>query len=59
MDISCAAGFTMSGVRVGNDRSNGGRNWLGDICEVYIYNTVLSAADRNSNESYLAAKYAL
>jgi hypothetical protein len=30
---------------------------LGDLCEIIIYNTALSDADRASTRSYLAAKW--
>ncbi len=44
---------------VGKDSTNANRQYAGHIAELIIYNTVLSAANRGSVETYLIAKYAL
>ncbi len=52
-------GITGPNIRIGRHATttNGGLN--GDFAETIIYNTVLSNADRNRVESYLALKYGI
>ncbi|MBR9922602.1 MAG: HYR domain-containing protein, partial [Bacteroidetes bacterium] len=59
------------GTSAANDISNGGNNdlkigayntaedWFGDIAEVVVFDTYLSAADKQKVESYLAIKYGI
>jgi hypothetical protein len=47
-----------TGVRMGDSPAIG-VNWGGDVAEVIIYNTELSAGDRASIHSYLQDKYAI
>jgi hypothetical protein len=54
-----AAGLTASGYYVGRDRAQATRIWDGDIAEVIVFSTVLSASDRAKVENYLRTKYGI
>ena len=47
----------VSADQLAMDREYKERCWLGDIAEVILYNTELSAADRQAVETYLLTKY--
>lgn len=57
MSISCAAGFSLTALQLGHDRSDAGRYWNGDVGEVILYDSVLSSADREQIEYYLARRW--
>lgn len=46
-------------LNIGNDPAAGSRFWNGDVGEVIIYDTALSATDRGRVENYLNSKWAL
>jgi hypothetical protein len=48
----------VTGLQLGVDRTNG-RNWVGFISEVIIYNTALTTSQRQQVEGYLAHKWGL
>ena len=48
----------VTGLQLGVDRANG-RNWVGFISEVLVYNTALTTSQRQQVEGYLAWKWGL
>jgi hypothetical protein len=59
ISLSCAAGWSLAGLRVGKDRDSGGRFLPADIGELLGYDSVLSSTDRDAVEAYLADKWGL
>jgi len=58
-DASGNAGpSAFSGITVGNWFGGGDNSWNGDIAELLLYDTALSAADRATVETYLNQKWA-
>jgi len=53
------APISKTSLAIGNNASAGGRFWNGDICEILVYDTALSDADRGLVEGYLITKYAI
>jgi hypothetical protein len=49
----------VSGVVVGDYTTSGGTNWPGDVCEVLIYDHVLSGDDITAVRTYLEARYGI
>lgn len=53
-----SAPFFQDALQLGLDRGNSNRFWKGDIAEVIIYDSTLTATQRNQVEKYLSDKYA-
>ena len=51
--------ITWSGITVGGRFTNASDWWSGHICEVIIYNTLLTSAQRQQMEGYLAWKWGI
>lgn len=56
---NAASAVNLQGIRLGYDRTNSGRQWIGFISEVICYNTALTLNQRQQVEGYLAWKWAL
>jgi hypothetical protein len=56
--IHSTSAVNVTGLQLGVDRANG-RNWVGFISEVIIYNTALTTSQRQQVEGYLAHKWGL
>lgn len=58
LEMSGNAGSqSLASLRIGSNTAGTGGQWNGDVCEVVVYNSALSDADRASVESYLALKW--
>lgn len=59
MEIAKSAGFGYSGLRVGQDRNNVLRKWIGSVAEIITYTSVLSANDVYKLRLYFDLKFGL
>ncbi|NVO02169.1 MAG: PKD domain-containing protein [Bacteroidetes bacterium] len=44
-------------LNIGNSSSSAGRVWKGGVCEIVIYNSLLSTPEKNNIDNYLRFKY--
>jgi len=57
--ISVVTEGPVEASRVARDRGIAARSWEGEMAEILVYDTALSAADEDAVGGYLAAKYGL
>lgn len=59
LEASLSVGWNLDGLQIGQDRANAARKWQGRVCEVLIYDRVLTAAEINAVNLYFDLKFGL